>query len=216
MKRVRKKKRILSRFRAFRARGEWFYATPRIMQYIEKYAVQHTELLTEDIPPKTVDSSEALFGKQLAKRRNAANMTQDDLAARVGCSRGFISFLENNRGTPGQHLQEKLVEILGEFLESNTETRGHALESNNVLAVELEDGHWISEDTGIDTFIEVIKTLGVEKVKNLGLSLNGIPLVSDCDYPDKAQRKIETETAIYYIVSGTNTESKKKNTGRHC
>ena len=87
--------RILSRFGAFRARGEWFYATPRIIQYIEKYAVQHTELLTENIPPKTVDSSETLFGKQLAKRRNAANITQAELAARVGCSRGFISFLEN-------------------------------------------------------------------------------------------------------------------------
>ena len=74
----------------------------------------------------------------------------------------------------------------------------------------MDSGHWISEDTGIDTFIEVIKTLGIEEVKNLELSVNGIPLVSDCDYPDKAQRKIETETAIYYIVSGTNTETKKR------
>ncbi|MXV78050.1 GIY-YIG nuclease family protein [Candidatus Poribacteria bacterium] len=30
----REEERILSRFGAFRARGEWFYATPRIIQFI--------------------------------------------------------------------------------------------------------------------------------------------------------------------------------------
>ena len=74
----------------------------------------------------------------------------------------------------------------------------------------MADGRWISEDTAIDTFIEVIEALGIEKVKNLGLSVNGIPLIADCDYPDKAQRKVEIETGTYYIVSGTNTEKKKR------
>ena len=37
--------------------------------------------------------------------------------------------------------------------------------SKNILAVEMEDGNWISEDTAIDTFIEVIKKIGIEKVK---------------------------------------------------
>ena len=74
----------------------------------------------------------------------------------------------------------------------------------------MADGRWISEDTAIDTFIEVIKALGIEEVKKLDLSVNGIPLVADCDYPDKVQRKVETETGTYYIVSGTNTEKKKR------
>ena len=213
--------RIHSRFGAFRARGEWFYATPRIIQYIQNYAVQHTQLLIEDESPETEEPPEPSFGEQLAERRNAANMTQEELAARVGCTRGYISFLENNRGTPGQNIYTKLVELFGEFSESITETRQIKLfgefsepatetKSNNLLAVKMADGHWISEDTAIDTFIEVIRALGIEKVKQLGLSINGIPLIADCDYPDKAQRKVETETSTYYIVSGTNTEKKKR------
>ena len=69
----------------------------------------------------------------------------------------------------------------------------------------MEDGRWISEDLAIDTFIEVIKELGIEEINKLVMHVNGIPLVADCDYPDKAQRKIETETGTFYVVSGTNT-----------
>lgn len=115
----------------------------------------------------------------------------------------------------------KLVELFGEFSESITETRQIKLfgefsepttetKSNNLLAVKMADGRWISENTAIDTFIRVIKELGMEKVKNLNLFVNGIPLVADRDYPDKAQREVETETETYYVVSGTNTLTKKK------
>ena len=97
------------------------------------------------------------------------------------------------------------MELFSEFLESTTEAK-----FNNLLAVEMEGEHWISKDTAIDTFIEVIKALGIKEVENLGLFVNGIPLVAVRDYPDKAQRKIETETGTYYIVSGTNTVRKKR------
>ena len=214
-------KRLHEWFGGFRAYGEWFYATPRIIKYIRNYAVQHTELLTADMHSEIEDSSEVSFGEQLRQRRKGANITQEKLATRVGCTRGYISFLENNRGTPGQSIHTKLVELFGEFSESITEARqielfGELLDSttetkfNNLLAVEMADGRWISEDTAIDTFIEVIKELGMEGVKNLNLFVNGIPLVSDCDYPDKAQREVETETETYHIVSGTNTVTKKK------
>ena len=214
-------RRLHEWFGGFRAYGEWFYATPRIIKYIRNYAVQHTELLTEDMPTEMEDSSEILFGEQLAEQRNATNMTQEELATRVGCTRGYISFLENNRGMPGQRIYIKLVELFGEFSESITEARQIALfddfldattetKFNNLLAVKMADGRWISEDTAIDTFIEVIKELGIEKVKKLDLSVNKIPLIADCDYSDKAQRKVEIETVIYYIVSGTNTITKKK------
>ena len=213
--------RIHSHFGAFRAQGEWFYATPRIIQYIQDYAVRHTELLAEDEPPETEDSSETSFGEQLAERRNAANMTQEAVATIVGCTRGYIAFLEGNRGTPGQRMYEKLVELFGEFSESIAEIRqielfGEFLDPtaetrvNNLLAVRMENEHWISKDTGIDTFIEVIKELGMEEVKNLNLFVNGIPLIADGDYPDKAQRRVETDTQVYYVVSGTNTITKKR------
>ena len=197
--------RILSRFGAFRARGEWFYATPRIIQFIQNYAVQHTDLLSDNGHPETVDLPEMTFGKQLADKRNAEHMTQDELAIRLGCTRGYISFLENNRGLPGKIIFDKLIEIFDEFSEPSTESR-----SDSILAVEMEDRSWISEDTAIDTFIKVIMELGIEEVKNLGLSVNRIPLVADHEYTDKAQRKVEIQTETYYIVSGTNTVTKKK------
>ena len=214
-------RRLHEWFGGFQAYGEWFYATPRIIKYIRNYAVQHTELLTADMRSKIEDSSEVSFGEQLAERRNATNMTQEELATRVGCTRGYISFLENNRGTPGQSIYTKLVELFGEFSESITEARqtelfGEFLDPttetrfNNLLAVEMADGRWISEDTAIDTFIEVIKELGMEEVKNLNLFVNGIPLIAECNYSDKAQREVETETQTFYVVSGTNTITKKR------
>ena len=205
----------------FRAYGEWFYATPRIIKYIQNYAVQHTNLFNEDISSEMEDSPEISFGDQLRDQRNAAKMTQAQVAAKVGCTRGYIAFIEGDRGTPGQSIYAKLVELFGEFSEPFTETRQMELfsefseatteiRSNNLLAVEMADERWISEDTAIDTFIEVIKALGIEVVKKLNLHVNGIPLIADCDYFDKAQRKVETETRTYYIVSGTNTVTKKR------
>ena len=201
----REEERILSRFGAFRARGEWFYATPRILKYIKNNALLHTELLAEHEVTENVVPTEISFGEQLAIARNSANMTQNDLASKVGCTRGHIALIEQDRGTPGENIYTKLVELFGEFSEPTAETR-----SNNLLAVKMEDGSWISEDLAIDTFIEVIKALEIKNVKNLGLSVNRIPLVADREYTDKAQRKVETETGTFYVVSGTNTVTKKK------
>ena len=74
----------------------------------------------------------------------------------------------------------------------------------------MKDGTWIAEDRAIDTFIETIEKLDIEKVRSLGLEINAIPLIADQDFPNKAQREIGTDTGTYYIVSGTNTVTKKK------
>lgn len=208
-------------FGGFRAYGEWFHATARILKYIRNYAVQHTELITEDEAPETEDSPETSFGELLKQRREAANMTQEQLAASVGCTGGYISFLENNRGTPGQSISAKLVELFGEFPEPITETRQIELfgefsepipktKTNNLLAVKMADGDWISENTAIDTFIEVIKVLGIEAVKKLDLYVNTIPLIADYEDPHRAQRVVETKAGTYYIVSGTDNDKKKR------
>ena len=205
---ISKERAIHSLFGAFRTNGEWFYATSRIIQYIENHAVQHTELLTEELPEHN-DSLEtrkaASFGTQLKYCRDRDGMSQEELAARVGCTGGYISFLENNRGTPGRETYTKLVELFGECLESTTETS-----SNNPISVKMPDGNFISENTGIDTFIEVIKVIGIEKVKKLNLIVIGIPLVADRAYDGKAQRKVETDIGTYYIVSGTAGAHKKR------
>ena len=213
----REERRIHEHFGGFRARGEWFYATPRIIQYIEDYAVQYTERFTEDVPPTSdrevietdvepTKSEEAIeFGDWLkeCRERSKPKMTQEQVAEIVGYSRGAIAIIEQGRGMPGQELREALIGLFGEPLDSTLETK------SGILAVRMEDGTWISENTGIDTFIEVIKKLEIEEVKKLDLHVNGIPLIADCDYDGKAQRKVETETGTYWIVSGTNTVKKK-------
>ncbi len=207
----REEKRIHSQFGAFRAEGEWFIATARILKFIKNNAVQHTDLFTEEEPPEieepseTEEPSENTFGEQLAEARKSANMTQVDLAAKVGYTRSHIALIEQDRGKPGKSLRRKLVEIFGDFSEPTLETR-----TNNILAVQMEDGNWISEGKAIDIFIEVIKVLKIEEVKKLDLHVNEIPLIADCDYDGKAQKKVITETGTYWIVSGTDTKRKRK------
>ena len=214
----RKERQIHEHFGGFRACGEWFYATPRIIRYIEDYAVQYDVPPTSgNVPPisseeviethvETTKSKEAVaFGAWLKGCRGQKNMSTDDVAKIVGCTAGYIRHIEGGWGMPGRELREALAALFGDPSDSTMETR-----FNNPLGVEMPDGTWISEKTGIDTFIKVIETLGIEEVKNLDLRVNGIPLMADCDYDGKDQRKVETETGIYYIVSGTDRGKKKR------
>ena len=105
---------------------------------------------------------------------------------------------------PGQELHAALISLFGGPSDANMETK------SGILAVQMEARTWISEGTGIDTFIEVIKAIGIEKVKELNLRVNEIPLIADCEYDGRAQRKVEAESGTYYIVSGTNTVRKKR------
>ena len=107
---TRKEKDIKCRFGAFRARGEWFYATPRIIQYIADYAVRHINLSHLD-----EDSARPLYGEQIKACRESRGMTQADLATRIGCSRGYIAFIERGGGMPGEAIFSALVDLFGEF-----------------------------------------------------------------------------------------------------
>ena len=212
----REERRIHEHFGGFRARGEWFYATPRIIQYIENYAVQYTGLFIEDVPPTSdkeaietdvepTKSEEAVaFGNWLKACRERNNMTPDDVAKSIGCTKGYIRHIQNGWGMPGKELHDKLIDLFGDPSDSTTETI-----PDNPISVNL-DGTWISENTGIDTFIEVIKAIEIEEVKKLNLPVNEIPLIADHDYDGKAQRKVEAETGTYWIVSGTDTKRKKR------
>lgn len=213
----REEKRIHDHFGGFRARGEWFYATPRIIEYIEDYAVQYTELFIEDVPPtsgeeivepdeQSTKSEEAVaFGKWLRECRKQNNMKSDDVAKRIGCTKGYIRHIENGWGLPGRELHDKLIHLFGDPADSTTESR-----FKNPLGVEMPDGTWISENTGIGTFINVITEIGIKKVKELDMYAIGIPLIADCDYDGKAQKQVEVEARTYYIVSGISNVMKKK------
>lgn len=123
----REEKRIHSQFGAFRAEGEWFIATPRLLEFIDDYAVLHTDLFTEEDTPETEntteeDTTEISFGKQLAEARKSKDMTQVDLANKVGYSRGHIALIEQDRGRPGRDLYRILCELFPDSLEPPTET----------------------------------------------------------------------------------------------
>ena len=215
----REERRIHEHFGGFRARGEWFYATPRIIQYIEDYAVQYTGLFIEDVPPTSdkeaietdvepPKSEEAVaFGNWLKACRERNKMTPDDVAKSIGCTTGYIRYIEAGFGMPGQNLREALTALFGDFSDYTRETI-----SDNPISVKMPDGNFISKNTGIDTFIEVIKVIGIEEVKKLDLYVNTIPLIADCrDEDGRDQREVETkEGTTYWVVSGTDQKKKKK------
>ena len=209
---ISKEKDIHLLFRAFRSYREWFYATSRIIQYIEDYAVQYTELtpslsdenVVESDGPPIQDEETVTFGNWVKERREESGFTQAEVAETVAYSRSSIALIEQGRGMPGKNLRDALLGLFGDPADSTMETK-----FNNPLGVKMPDGTWISENTGIDTFIEVIKAIGIEEVKELDIYTIGIPLIADRDYDGKAQRKVETEEGTYYIVSGTDTVTKK-------
>lgn len=208
-------------FRAFRSYREWFYATPRSIKYIEKYAVQYTELFTigtselsdEDVIESDgtpiQDEKTVAFGDWLKERREESGLTQAKVAETVDCSRGFIALIEQGRGMPGGDVYVALIALFGDPSDSDSTTETML---DNPMLVKMPDGTSISENTGIDTFIEVIKAIGIEEVKKLDLPpVNTLPLIADCrDEDGRAQREVVTETGTYWIASGTDQRKKKR------
>ncbi len=74
------------------------------------------------------------------------------------------------------------------------------------LRVTMSDGEVIERKNGITTFIEVIEKLGIERVKDLNLIRNTIPLISTAKDPIHAQHQL----GKYYIVKTMPTINKKK------
>ena len=184
---------------------------PGSSNILEDYAVQYTELtpslsdedFVESDGPPIQDEETVAFGNWLKECRKESGLTQAEVAESVDYSRGFIALIEQGRGMPGENLRDALIALFGDPSDSIMKIK------SKILAVRMEDGTWIAEDRAIDTFIKVIKAVGIEEVKKLDLTVIGIPLIADCDYDGKAQRKVETEEGTYYIVSGTNTVTKK-------
>ena len=68
------------------------------------------------------------------------------------------------------------------------------------LVVAMPDnGVLIRCENATDTFVEVIKRIGIESVKNLNIEIGNIPLISTTEFPNPpAQRKV----GEYYITMG--------------
>ena len=79
------------------------------------------------------------------------------------------------------------------------------------LRVTLPDGTVIQEKQAKDTFIKAIKWAGVERVKNLGMILNNLPLIDETQhvlYDGRQEPHLIPGTNLY-IITQLNNETKK-------
>ncbi len=51
------------------------------------------------------------YAVRLRKAREAANLTQDELAKRIGCTQAFVSYVEGGRRRPSWGRAVKLSEL---------------------------------------------------------------------------------------------------------
>lgn len=101
----------------------------------------------------------------------------------------------------------KVAESLG-AKSLNFVSAGAPISMRTSLRVTLPDGSIIQEQESWMTFVEAIKVAGVERVRELGLILDTVPVVSDklCDDPvyRKAQKQIEN--GLYIMTHGNNSQ----------
>lgn len=73
------------------------------------------------------------------------------------------------------------------------------------LFVTMPDGEIVNHKTSVDTFVEVIEKLGIERVRHLNKEYI-IPLISTHRHERYGQRK----SGRYYIMTNTDTKTKKR------
>ena len=119
--------------------------------------------------------------------------------------------LEPDRDSTGSWMP--IQEPISEVEVSRVSTKAHEdileLLQERPLIVKMPNGQIITNSQGIDTFLEVIQMLGIEKVKALGIiAVQGrnLPLISDYEDPTHSQKPLGS----YYIASGNSTRQKKE------
>jgi hypothetical protein len=111
---------------------------------------------------------------------------------------------------------EKLAEEWQSSIEVNTRERvtvdpsytvePHTKGPKSNIRITLQSGRVIQRPTAAKAFTEVIQVLGLEKVKALGLMVNGIPLVDSAPHPKYGQSKLGS----WYVCTHSNTKTKKQ------
>lgn len=74
------------------------------------------------------------------------------------------------------------------------------------LVVTMDDGRIINGRTAAETFTKVIQEFGLEKVKELGIEVNHVPLISHTESERYTTAKIDGQ----YLMTHTNTSHKKE------
>lgn len=70
----------------------------------------------------------------------------------------------------------------------------------------MPNGEIVNHNVSATTFAEVIKKLGIERVRDLGYKLNSTPLISTSNHSTYDQRKY----GRYYIMTHSDTKTKKR------
>ena len=94
------------------------------------------------------------------------------------------------------------------FVSKNTFTISHHNKSGKtVLSVKFPDGKIISDRFALQTLISCIRTIGFERVQQLGIMCCGVPLVAN--KKDDFYRQDEVKPGLY-IMTHSATQTKKQ------
>lgn len=77
---------------------------------------------------------------------------------------------------------------------------------NKAILVKFANGRMIKGPSAADTFAETLEVIGLEKVRGLGKSRNGFPLVGTQASENYTQR----EVGGFYVMTHTSSEYKKE------
>lgn len=129
---------------------------------------------------------------------------------------GALSLAET--GKKLKAFQEKVDAVLDEWQNSfDTKTRkqveikgieevsGQPKSKRTRLRITLKDKSVIEEHVAADTFIEVLRLIGFERVEKLGIAVRGVPLVGTLKSNDYQQRLIDGK----YVITHSSTSEKR-------
>jgi hypothetical protein len=74
------------------------------------------------------------------------------------------------------------------------------------LRITLENGRVIQRPTAAKAMADAIEAMGVEKVRALGITVSGVPLVGTEPHP----KYVQTSVGKYLVCTHSNTKSKKE------
>lgn len=123
-------------------------------------------------------------------------------------------FAGTNGGQHGQLKAQGIVPSIGQETASSPRVsvvttnplQANQRAANTRLLVRFQDGLLICETKAANTFALALKEIGVDRVRQLGLSVNGVPLISMQKHATYTQYQLGTA----YVMTHSNTKSKKE------
>lgn len=117
--------------------------------------------------------------------------------------------LETRSRTNAERIEQpKLIEEEGpETPKPKVDISGHSKSPVTRLRVTFQDsGIVIEKHLALETLLATVRAIGVEKVRQLGLSSRKIPLIATEKHPTYRQHRL----GKYFVITNTSTQEKKK------